>query len=40
MTRIQVIERRFRSAVANVYGLEADEASDDDIARLSAPYKP
>lgn len=33
-------ERRLREAVAALYGLEIDAASDADLDRLSAPYEP
>lgn len=33
-------ERRLREAVAELYGLETEEATDSDLDRLSEPYEP
>lgn len=40
LSRIPRTERRLREAVADIYGLRVEEASDADLDRLSEPYRP
>lgn len=40
MNRMPVSERRLRDAVADLYNLSSDTASESDLHRLSKPYEP